>query len=297
MSNKFHNTIQNWFLAIRPKTLWAAIAPVLIGTSLAFSEGKQHWLIALATMMAAVLIQIGTNFANDYFDHINGVDTEKRLGPRRVLQNGLVKPVTMRNAYIFVFSLAFLIGIYLIWHGGMPILIIGILSILFGILYTSGPYPLSYNGLADIFVVIFFGPVAVGGTYYLQTLEINMIAIIAGLSPGLLSTAILTVNNLRDIDQDKAAGKKTLAVRFGPLFARFEYALMVSAACLLPLILLFINEDHPYVLATIFVFLFSFPTMKQVFETHRGPELNAVLAKTGKILLVYSIVFAIGWNI
>ena len=188
-----------WITASRPKTLWAAFSPVIIGTAMAYGEGKVHWLSAFLAAVGAILIQIGTNFSNDYYDYFRGVDKKERLGPLRVTQAGLVKPETMKRATILIFSLAFISGLYLIYRGGWPVLIIGLLSILFGILYTAGPYPLGYNGLGDIFVLIFFGLVAVGGTYYVQALEINKLVLLAGLSPGLFSTAILTVNNLRDI--------------------------------------------------------------------------------------------------
>ena len=214
-----------WLLASRPKTLWASISPVVIGTAMAYADGKFHWLSAVVALTAAVLIQIGTNIANDYFDYKRGVDAGERLGPLRVTQAGLVKPETVKAAFIIVFSLAFLLGFYLIWRGGYPILIIGLLSVLFGILYTGGPFPLGYTGLADLFVLIFFGPIAVGGTYYVQALAIKPTIIIAGFSPGLLATAILTINNLRDIKTDRRAGKKTLAVRFEANFAKIEHVL------------------------------------------------------------------------
>jgi 1,4-dihydroxy-2-naphthoate octaprenyltransferase len=284
-----------WVLAARPKTLWAGIAPVIIGTAIAYGDGKMHLLSALAALTASLLIQIATNFANDYYDHIHGVDTTERLGPTRVTQAGLIPSNTIRFAYIITFSLAFLIGFYLIWRGGWPILIIGVLSIILGILYTGGPFPIGYYGLGDIVVLIFFGPVAVGGTYYVQALEITPVVLIAGLSPGLLSMALLTVNNLRDINTDRKTGKKTLAVRFGEFFTRMEYLLSVTVACLIPVILLLIKNDHPYVLATLFVFIPAFPAIKSVFVDQIGVELNRTLARTGKILLLYSIVFAIGW--
>ncbi|MBN2365945.1 MAG: 1,4-dihydroxy-2-naphthoate polyprenyltransferase [Calditrichaeota bacterium] len=284
-----------WILASRPKTLWAAISPVVIGSAMAYGAGKFHLLSALLAGTASVLIQIGTNFANDYFDFTKGADHHERLGPLRVTQAGLVKPYQMRNATIIIFSLAFLVGIYLIWRGGWPVFIIGILSILFGVLYTAGPYPLGYNGLGDIFVLIFFGIVAVGGTYYVQTLQINWLVILAGVSPGLFSMAILTVNNLRDIKTDMAAGKRTLAVRFGENFARWEYLASVLIACLIPILLYFLTSSHLYALAASFVFVGAIPSIKTVFEQRPGIIFNEVLATTGKLLLLYSIIFSAGW--
>ena len=285
-----------WIDAARPKTLWAAVAPVIIGSAMAFSDGKFHFLSGFVALMGAILIQIGTNYANDYFDFKKGTDSKDRLGPERATAAGLIKPIVMRNAFIIVFLLAFLVGLYLIYRAGWPILIIGILSILFGILYTGGPYPLGYNGLGDIFVLIFFGPVAVGGTYYVQTLDITWPVILAGLSPGLISTALLTVNNLRDIHTDRKAGKRTLAVRFGILFTRMEYLITILIAlCIVPLVLLYLEPHHPYALAGIFVFLFALPSIKAVFLNEINAELNEVLGRTGKILLLYSIIFSLGW--
>jgi len=284
-----------WILASRPKTLWAGIAPVIIGTALAQGDGKMHLLSAVAALVASLLIQIATNFSNDYFDFIHGADTKERIGPKRVTQSGLVKPEVVKIAFILTFLLAFIVGLYLIWRGGWPILTIGIFSIILGLLYTGGPFPLGYHGLGDIVVLIFFGPVAVGGTYYVQALEITPVVLIAGLSPGLLSMALLTVNNLRDIHTDRKAGKKTLAVRFGKFFTRMEYLFSITIACLIPAILFFIKGDHPYALATTFVFIPAIPSIHSIFIKQIGPELNLTLANTGKILLLYSIVFSIGW--
>lgn len=287
--------IEVWVLASRPKTLWAAISPVIIGTSMAYGDGKVHWLAAVCAALGAIFIQIGTNFANDYFDFKHGADHKDRLGPIRVTQAGLVKPQTMKFAIILVFSLAVLVGLYLIWRGGWPVVIIGVFSILFGILYTAGPYPLGYNGLGDIFVLLFFGIVAVAGTYYVQALQINTLILLAGLSPGLFSMAILTVNNLRDIHTDKKAGKKTLAVRFGENFARWEYLASVLIACLIPIILYFLTSSHFYALGASMVFLMAIPPIKTVFEQKPGIIFNQVLATTGRLLLLYSLIFAIGW--
>ncbi|TFH01573.1 MAG: 1,4-dihydroxy-2-naphthoate polyprenyltransferase [Calditrichales bacterium] len=284
-----------WIEAARPKTLWASIAPVLIGTAMAYSDQAWDPLIAFITLVSAMLIQIGTNYANDYFDFKKGADTRERIGPVRATGAGLVKPETMRAAFILTFFLALLFGLVLILHGGWPILVIGTLSLLFGILYTGGPFPLGYKGLGDIFVLIFFGPVAVGGTYYLQAMEINLTVILAGLSPGLISTALLSVNNLRDLYTDEKAGKLTLAVRFGEIFVRAEYLISIFIACMMPLILLVLDPTHPYSTMAIFVFLFAAPTLKQVLFDEISPNLNVALASTGKILLIYSLVFSLGW--
>lgn len=264
---------------------------------MAYEDGKAHWFAGLMALVAAVLIQIGTNFANDYYDHTRGADSGDRLGPLRVTQSGLVSPQTMKIAFTVVFALAFISGLYLIWRGGMPILLIGILSILFGILYTAGPSPLGYNGLADLFVLIFFGPVAVGGTYYVQALEINPVVIIAGFSPGLISIAILTVNNLRDIHTDRRAGKLTLAVRFGETFARLEYLICLVVACLIPVGLWIFTGDHFYSTATIIILIMAIPAIKTIFSEIDGPAFNQALAHTGKLQLLYSVIFSAGWII
>ncbi|MBI3119171.1 MAG: 1,4-dihydroxy-2-naphthoate octaprenyltransferase, partial [Candidatus Hydrogenedentes bacterium] len=191
-----HSTpsLKTWLLAARPKTLWAGVSPVIIGSAMAWEAGAFHPAAALAALAGAVLIQIGANFANDYFDFIKGTDTAERVGPTRVTQAGLVTPRQMRNATALVLALAFLIGLYLASRGGWPILLIGLLSIAFAVLYTGGPFPLAYLGLGDLFVLIFFGLVAVSGTYYVQALQLPLAALLAGIAPGLFSTAILTVN-------------------------------------------------------------------------------------------------------
>lgn len=283
-----------WLIAARPKTLWAAISPVIIGTALAAADGALHLPSALAALLAAVLIQVGTNYANDYFDFIKGADTSARIGPQRATQAGLVPPATMRIAFIAVFTLAMVIGLYLVWRGGWVIVAIGSVSIVLGVLYTATPFALAYTGLADLFVLVFFGPVAVAGTYYVQRLQITPEAIIAGLAPGLLSTAILTVNNLRDLPQDRRAGRRTLAVRFGASFARWQYAACLAGAAAVPLWLCLRTGGHFYALTAILIIVAAIPIIRKVFTTG-GAALNEVLAQTGKILLFFSVLFAAGW--
>jgi 1,4-dihydroxy-2-naphthoate octaprenyltransferase len=284
-----------WILAARPKTLWAAVAPVLIGTVMAFERDDVAWLPTAATLFAAVMIQIGTNFSNDYFDWKRGTDTLDRLGPLRVTQAGLVKPGTMKTAFTLVFFFVACAGAYLTWRGGWPIAVIGAASILSGILYTAGPYPLGYIGMGDLFVLVFFGPLAVGGTYYVQTLDMDMTVLVSGLAPGLLSVAILTVNNLRDLDEDKKAGKRTLAVRFGRTFARVEYLLCILIASAIPTSFVLFSRGHSLSLGTLAVPFLAIPSIRKVFTSRDGPTLNGVLAATGRLLLVYSIIFSVGW--
>ncbi len=285
-----------WLMAARPKTLAAGLTPVLIGTAMAHAVGSLHAGAALCAALGALLIQIGTNFANDYFDFVKGTDTEERIGPKRATQAGLVSPRTMLIATVLIFALAFLPGAYLVYRGGLPILAIGIISVICGVLYTGGPYPLGYLGLGDVFVLIFFGPVAVGGTYYVQTLSLGHDVLLAGLMPGLFSTAILTVNNLRDADTDVRTGKRTLAVRFGKAFARWEYlTCMVVAGAIIPVYLCVASGGHWPALGACVALLLAIPLILNVFTSHEGAVLNDTLAGTGKVLLLFSILFSIGW--
>jgi 1,4-dihydroxy-2-naphthoate octaprenyltransferase len=285
-----------WLLAARPKTLWAAASPVIIGTAMALRSDSLHIMSAVAAMLGALLIQIGTNYANDYFDYKKGADRPDRLGPTRATQAGLVSPSAMKMATFTVFALAIIAGVYLVWRGGVPILVIGLLSIIFGIFYTAGRYALGYTGFADLFVLIFFGPVAVGGTYYVQTLDMNWPVLISGIAPGLFSVAILTVNNLRDIESDRNAGKKTLPVRFGESFARFEYLISIIIAALVPAAMFLMTGIGIYAIACILVIPAAIPSFKKVF-TVKGIVLNDVLATTGKLLLIYAVIFSVGWNL
>lgn len=289
--------IKAWILATRPKTLPAAGAPVIIGCAMAISDHKFHAPAALIALFGALLIQIGTNFANDYFDFIKGTDTDERIGPMRVTQAGLIKPKSVRLGFILIYALVFLMGLYLFLRAGWPILLIAIISIIAGILYTGGPMPYGYIGLSDIMVLIFFGPVAVGGTYFVQALTINSTVILAGLSPGLISMAILTVNNLRDIRTDRIAGKKTLAVRFGENFARGEYLFSIIIGTLLPIYLVFLTKSHYLSLLTLLTIPAAIPSIKSIFFDEIGPGMNQILAKTGKLLMIYSILFSVGWII
>jgi 1,4-dihydroxy-2-naphthoate octaprenyltransferase len=284
-----------WASAARLRTLPASVAPVLIGVVLAFADGVGHAPAALAALIGAMLIQIGTNYANDYFDFVKGADTVERIGPRRAVQAGLVSPEAMRRATILVFGLAILVGLYLAWRGGWPILIVGIASILCGVLYTGGPFPLGYRGLGDVFVLLFFGPVAVAGTYWVQALELGWLPILAGLGPGLISTAILAVNNLRDRETDAKAGKRTLAVKLGVRFTRIEYTACVVAACLVPLGFFVFGIAGPMILLPLLTLVVAWPVNRTVWSEADGVALNGALADTGKLLMLYAVLFSIGW--
>ena len=284
-----------WIIAFRPKTLPAAVAPVLIGTAMAIGHGVQDYAVALVALFAAVTIQIGTNLANDYFDYLKGADTSERIGPVRVTQSGLIAPLDVRNVMILVFGLSAAACCFLVYHAGWVIALIGILSILSGIFYTAGPRPLGYMGLGEIFVLVFFGPVAVAGTYYVQSFEINAAVIMAGLAPGFLSVAILAVNNLRDMQTDRRVGKNTLAVRFGKSFAVNEYMSSVLIAGLVPVMVYVMTGEQPWALLATGILFMALPVFKTVITKDDGPSLNAALASTGKLLLVYSVLYSIGW--
>jgi 1,4-dihydroxy-2-naphthoate octaprenyltransferase len=291
-----------WILAARPKTLWASVAPVIVGTGIAFRDGHVHWLSALAALLGAVFIQIGTNLANDLFDHMRGADTADRVGPLRVTQSGLATPRQVRLAMILAFGVAFLIGVYLVSRGGWPIVILGVCSIAAAVLYTGGPYPFGYYGWGDLFVFIFFGPVAVVGTYYVQTLSTTSAVWVASIPMGALATAILIVNNLRDIETDSRSGKRTLAVRLGRFGSVGEYVLMLVIAIVTPLFMFLTRVSGVGVLASSVVAIAFIPLLMKSLRTQQQPMktsavLNDLLAQTARVKLVYAIAFAVGINL
>jgi len=285
--------MKNWLLAVRVKTLPAAISPVILGSALAFHDGSFYLLICAMTLLAAVLIQIGTNFANDVFDFQKGTDREDRKGPLRVTHTGLISPEKMIRAMWLTFALAICLGFYLAWIGGWPIVWIGLLSIAAGILYTGGPYPLGYHGWGDVFVFIFFGLIAVSGTYYLQIGVISNLSIWMGAVMGMLSTAILVVNNLRDADTDKLSGKRTLAVRMGKYFSKIQYSLLMILPFILPIYLWWISETELSLLLTVFSIPLSFHLIKQIFSL-TGSDLNLVLHRTARFLFIFTVLLSIG---
>lgn len=286
-----------WVEGARPKTLIASLSPVLIGGALAFVQRKFPLGVFFASSIFALAVQIGTNFANDYLDFLKGVDTSLRKGPRRLVQGGLVSPQKMRNVTFGVFGIAALAGVYLMLIGGWPIGLLALFAILFGYLYTGGPYPLGYLGLGDLFVLIFFGPVATGGIYYLLTKEISLVPILAGLSPGLLSTAILTMNNLRDYESDKKGHKKSLPVRFGMNFGRWEFTFCLVLGTLTPLALFAITRGHPWSLLSIGTLGMGIPLIKEVFKKDAPETLAPLFPKIGKLHTLYTLLFTLGWVI
>jgi len=286
-----NNTTNPWILAARPKTLPAAVAPVCVGTALAASHGRLAVGPALAALSGALLLQIGVNLANDYFDFVRHIDTADRIGPVRVTQSGLVPPHRVRQAMGSVLGCAALVGIYLISVGGWPIAIIGIASILSALAYSGGPYPLASHGLGDIFVFIFFGPVAVCGTYYVQAQNLHPASIWLSVPVGLLITAIIVVNNLRDIDTDQKAGKRTLAVRIGPARSMTLYAVLVLAAYGVVLIYWIQNGGFSWLP------LLSLPAsgiLIRMMQKAVGSEYNRHLAGTAMMALLFSLLLSIG---
>jgi 1,4-dihydroxy-2-naphthoate polyprenyltransferase len=287
--------ITPWLLASRPKTLPAALSPVLIGTALAFGDGMGHWPSAILATLAALLLQIGANYANDYYDFISGADDEKRLGPTRATSAGMVTPGAMKRAFILIFALATIAGAYLVIRGGWPVALVGVLAIAAAILYTGGPFPLGYNGLGDLFVFVFFGIVGVTGTYYVQTLQINQLSIMAGIAPGLFSVAILTVNNLRDINNDRRSGKRTLVVKLGEKFGRLQYIFSIAIAGMAPIILIVLSDGHGWAAIASFALLLAIPVIRTIYREEPGVVYNQALAQTGKALFIFSLLFSLGW--
>jgi len=286
-------SIKAWVLAARPKTLSAAVVPVLVGTACAAASGGVRWGPAAAAFAGALLLQIGANFANDVFDFEKGADTEERLGPTRAVQAGLLSPRAMRSGMWVVFAAALAVGLYLTSVAGIAILVIGIASILSAIAYTGGPYPLGYHGLGDVFVFVFFGLVAVCGTAFVQLGSVPPLAVWASLPIGALATAILVVNNLRDIETDRRAGKRTLAVRFGERGALVEYALLLVLAYAVPIGLALGAALRPLVILPIATLPMAVSLFLAV-KRERGRALNPLLARTAKLLLVFGALFTAG---
>lgn len=286
------NRILIWTMACRPKTLIASISPVFIGTTLALQQGHFDLKIFLFTLATALGIQICTNFANDYFDFLKGADTDKRKGPTRVVQAGYVSLQQMKKGLFLCLFLTLLSGCYLIWHGGIFLSCLVALSLLLAVLYTGGPFPLAYLGLGELFVFLFFGLAAVSGTYYLQTGHITFTSMLAGIAPGCLSTAILIVNNVRDIDEDKQANKKTLVVRFGLTFGKIEYLGSIFLT-LLPTLCFF--PSHPFCLINFALLLPAIPSMRLMLNHTAPSQLNILFGQTGKLLWLYTLLFCLGW--
>ena len=285
---------QAWVMGARPRTLPAAISPVIVGIALAMADGKFSFWPALAALADALLIQIGTNLANDYFDHLRGIDTPDRKGPPRVAASGLIPLASLRAGIIVVFGLTALIGLYLVVRGGWPVLAIGLAAILAALAYSGGPFPFGSYGLGDLFVFIFFGLVAVGGTYYVQALQFYPLVLLVAVPLGALITDILVVNNYRDIETDARVGKRTLAVILGPAGTRLEFVGLLVLAYAVPVILWGMGRFSAGVLLPWLTIPKAVGLTRTLYATTDGPALNRALAGTAQLTLWFSILFSIG---
>ncbi len=282
-----------WISASRPRTLPAAVAPVAVGSALAAHDHRFDPTAAGICLAFALLVQIGTNLANDYYDFVHGADTVARVGPRRAVESGLVPPEAMRRAMAAVLAAAFVVGLGLIHWGGLWMLAVGVASILCGIAYTGGPWPLGYHGLGDLLVFVFFGLVAVSITYFVQARRITEYVVLAGVPMGLLAANILLVNNYRDAETDAAAGKRTLVVRFGRRFARGQHAASLCLALGIPLIFL-AGGFGAWCLLPLLAAPVAASHVRRLAAAGTPTELVALLGDTGKFIALYAALFAAG---
>jgi 1,4-dihydroxy-2-naphthoate octaprenyltransferase len=300
-----------WVMAARPQTLPAAAAPVLVGTGLAVHDGVFAALPALFALVGAGLIQVATNFANDYYDAVQGADTEAREGFTRVTASGLISAPEVKRAMYLTFALAVVVGTYLVYVGGVPILVVGLLSVASGIAYTGGPYPLGYHGLGDLFVFVFFGLVAVAGTYYVQAAAVlagafplwippgtvTAAVVVASLPVAAISTNILVVNNLRDRREDAQTGKRTLAVRFGARVVRGEYVALFGIAYAVPLVLVSMPGFGLPALLPLLSLPLAAVVTRTVLTEESGAKLNPALERTGQTLALYAVLATVGFAV
>ena len=287
-------SLRIWLMAARLRTLPAAVAPVLVGTALADTRGSIDWIAVAAAILGALFIQVGTNLSNDYSDARRGADTEDRLGPVRVTAGGLVPPRQVLVATYVGFGMAVLCGVYLIAVAGPVLLLIGAASILAGVLYTGGPRPYGYEGLGEVFVFLFFGVVAVTGSYYVQRQELPWEAFVLAVPVGLLAAAILVVNNVRDIDTDRRASKRTLAVRLGRDRTRRLYAAMVALAYLVAPLPWLAGPLSAWLLLTVLTLPLAVKLVRTVATHTDGPTLNEALAGTGMLEFLFCVLLAAG---
>ena len=284
-----------WFLACRPKTLSVSLSPVLVGTAIAWHDsGTLLWLPLLAAALGAAFIQIGTNLFNDVGDFLRGTDTPARLGPKRATAEGWLTPAKVKAGAWLSFALAFLCGTYLVWHGGWPIVAIGLASLAAGWAYTGGPKPIAYGPLGEVFVFIFFGLVAVGGSYYLQTLTLTPIALVAGTLVGIHAAAVITVNNYRDLDGDAKSGKNTLAVHFGrPAMRRLYTLQMLTPYALLPLL----ASLGWHALLPLLSLPLALKLIQRFHHETPGPVFNSILAASAGLQLLFAILLSLAFTL
>ncbi|MBK7498382.1 MAG: 1,4-dihydroxy-2-naphthoate polyprenyltransferase [Ignavibacteriales bacterium] len=285
--------LQSWILASRPRTLPAALVPVMVGSALAIYHGIFFPAYSIVALLCSILIQIGTNFTNDLYDYLKGTDTEERKGPLRVLASGLISVKEMKWGIFLVFFTAFLLGLYLVYSVGIMILWIGIFSIIAGLAYTAGPFPLAYNGLGDLFVFIFFGIVGTVGTYYLHAQQFTSLAFLISLPVGALITNILIVNNYRDIEEDKTAGKNTLAVLLGREFSRYEYVFFILVSFFIPFLLHFKYDFNIWIFLPYITLPIAITLVKMIYAL-TGTQLNKTLELSAKFSAIYGLLLSIG---
>ena len=287
------NSLHSWFLAIRPKTLPAAVCPVLVGSALAVQAHGFQATPALLCLLFALLIQIGTNFANDYYDFLKGADTEERQGPKRMTASGLISLKNMRRMTAMVFLLAFVVGLALVPYGGWWLLGVGVVSIALGYGYTAGPFPLAYLGLGEIFVMIFFGWVAVGCTYLVQAGGTDGVVLLAGTAVGALSTNLLVINNHRDVETDIKANKRTLAVRFGRGVSAFEYRswFILSLVCVVIMAALLKSF---WLLLPLAVLPLGLRLCRMIGKPQTGPVYIQMLGQTAAVMVLFCLLLSIG---
>ena len=283
-----------WVLAARPKTLTAAAAPVVAGVGVAALHDVVSPLPALGALVGALLIQIATNLANDYYDYVRGGDTHERVGPLRVTQSGLLPPEDVKRGMIRIMAAALLVGVYMVWVGGWPMLVLGLASLACAVLYTGGPWPLAYHGLGDLFVFLFFGLVAVGGTVWVQGRIWPQEALLVGVAMGALTTAILVVNNLRDIPTDAKSGKRTLAVRLGVAGTRLEYVLLLTTALAVPAVGVGRLDWPNASLAALLVAPLCVSPLRRVLTFRHPRELFPALGETSRVVALYGALLALG---
>ena len=297
-----------WLMAARPQTLPAGAAPVILGAALAVYADVFAPLPALAALVGALLIQVGTNFANDYYDAVNGADTDEREGFTRVTAGGLIEPRKVKYAMAATYGLAIVVGIYLVYVGGLPIVVVGLSGIAAGILYTGGPYPYGYYGLGDFFVFLYFGVVAVTGTYYVQSVTgvagafpttvpagtVPLDVLVASLAAAGPSTAILVVNNIRDMETDRKAGKRTLAVMLGYRWSRVEFVAMLALAYVVPAVLWLAFGYPVLVLTPLLSVPLAASLTRTVLTRTDGEALNPALERTGQLLAIYAVLLSVG---
>jgi 1,4-dihydroxy-2-naphthoate octaprenyltransferase len=284
-----------WINAVRPNSLFASVAPVIVGAAMAHGDGFFHLPSAVAALFVAVFVQVGTNLSNDYFDFQSGVDRKGHGRPTSAILSGALSPFEVKIGFVFAFALAAVAANTLILRAGTPALIIAVASILSGFLYTAGRWSLARLGLGDLFVLVFFGPVAVAGTYYVQSFEYNGAVILSGFMTGFMSVAILVVNNLRDITTDADAGRRTLAVRFGKVFTRMEYLFCILAAAAVPALVQAMTEQRIWLLASSAAVFLAIPLVHDVFTSDDPKVLNRALASTALLLMFQSLVYAFIW--